>query len=104
MTRKRTGKTLIQQLTQSCSVCHGRGVIRSLFMISNTVLQNLKLSLLESTKGAKVTLTIHPDLFEHLVNIEYNSILSLEKQFQCTITLVSSPHVARESSQVHIKT
>ena len=47
MTRKRTGKTLNQQLSQTCACCHGRGSIKSIFLINNVVLQNVKLKLLE---------------------------------------------------------
>jgi len=104
MTRKRTGKTLVQQLTQACAVCHGRGFVKSLFMLSNTILQNLKLALLEAPKNTQITVNAHPELFEHLVNYEYDSILALEKQFGCTITIASTPHLTRDNSQIHIKT
>ena len=30
MTRKRSGKTLVQQMTETCSTCHGGGFVRSM--------------------------------------------------------------------------
>ena len=104
MTRKRTGKTLIQQLTQACSICHGRGVIKSLFLITNTILQDLKLALLETQKPKQIILSVHPELFEHITNTEYNSILALEQQFSCAITIESNQNVSREAHHLHIKT
>lgn len=103
MTRKRSGKTLTQQLTQSCNVCHGHGVIKSVFLLSNNILQNLKLSLLESPKGAQVLLSVNPELFEHIINVEYNAMLVLEHEFNCTITIESNPRLTREAYQLHIK-
>jgi ribonuclease G len=103
MTRKRTGKTLIQQLTQACNVCHGRGVVKSVFLLGNAILQDLKLALLETKKPCQVTLSVSPELFEHLTNAEYDTILLLEHQFGCTITLEAHPHVTRESHHLHIK-
>lgn len=100
MTRKRTGKTLIQQLTQACPMCHGRGFLKSTSTISNLVLRTLVATLLEKTKITKVTVAIHPDIFEHITAHEYNAILALEKQFNCTITLARTPQPARDGCHI----
>ncbi len=101
MTRKRSGKTLSQQLSQTCSCCHGRGLIKSVFLLSNLILQSVKLKLLESPKHTKVSLAICPELFEHIINVEYNAILALEKQFNCAVTIESNPQLSRESYELH---
>lgn len=101
MTRKRSGKTLSQQLSQTCTCCHGRGSIKSVFLLNNIILQNVKLKLLESSKHTKVSLAVCPEIFEHITSIEYNAILELEKQFNCVITIESDAQLSRESYDLH---
>ncbi len=88
MTRKRSGKTLIQQLTNKCSNCHGLGFVKSIQNESYTILRKLKEELEKKENKGDVTLTVHPDIFNYITNIEYNSILFLEKTYKTKITLV----------------
>lgn len=88
MTRKRSGKTLIQQLMETCKCCKGIGFTKSLQTESYAILRELKETLrIKSEKT--VTLNVHPDIFTYITETEYNSILELEKQFNCKITLIS---------------
>lgn len=90
MTRKRSGKTLIQQLTHQCPTCHGLGFIKSLPNEAYAVLRKLKHELETAKKpGAQITLAVHPTVFNYITSIEYNSILHLEKIYKCKVTLVS---------------
>jgi ribonuclease G len=90
MTRKRTGKTLIQKLTQTCPICKGSGFIKSVATESYTVLQKLKETLVTKKIGDKVNLTLNPQIFDYLTTIQYNSILQLEKEYKCKITLITN--------------
>lgn len=87
MTRKRSGKTLLQQLMETCACCKGLGVTKSLETESYSVLRALKEALLQK-KWPSVKVNIHESLLNYLTETEYNSILDLEKQAKCNITLV----------------
>jgi len=88
MTRKRSGKSLIQQLTDTCQTCKGLGFVRSLETESYSILRALKTAILHPTH-AHITLNVHEDIFNYITNTEYNSILELEKHYKCKIMLVS---------------
>ncbi|OGB96873.1 hypothetical protein A3F06_00675 [candidate division TM6 bacterium RIFCSPHIGHO2_12_FULL_36_22] len=86
MTRKRSGKTLQQQLTQTCSCCKGLGVVKSTRTQCYSILRQVKADLEAQSKTA-YTLYINPIMFDFLNHTEYNSILDLEKNNNCTLTL-----------------
>ncbi|MFC1842421.1 ribonuclease E/G [Candidatus Dependentiae bacterium] len=101
MTRKRSGKTLIQQLTVNCPCCAGSGNIKSTETESFEILRELKLQMIEKKVGKSLELSISKNVFEYLTTIEYNSILQLEKNFDCSIILVEDKNFA--SNQYKIK-
>lgn len=88
MTRKRSGKSLIQQLTDTCQTCKGLGFVRSLETESYAILRALK-GAVHSKPNANITLNVCEDIFNYITNTEYNSILEIEKQYKCKVTLVS---------------
>ena len=87
MTRKRSGKTLIQQLKKNCPCCSGSGTIKSTSTETYTLLRDLKLQFLEKKIGKSVELSLSKEVFEYITSIEYDSILQLEKDFKCSIIL-----------------
>jgi len=89
MTRKRTGKTLIQKLTQTCPTCSGYGFIKSMATEGYIILRKLKDNLATKKLGKQVDLILSPRIFDYLTTYQYKSILELEKEFNCKITLVS---------------
>ena len=86
MTRKRSGKTLVQQLTDTCPQCKGLGFIEALSTACFTILRNIKAELSTYKSGDRVVVRLHHDVFNYIVNTEYNSLLELEKQFNLQIT------------------
>lgn len=88
MTRKRSGKTLAQQLMNTCSCCKGLGLVKSLETESYAILRSLK-EFLQTQQQERIELNVHQDIFNYITNTEYNAILELEKQFKCKITLTS---------------
>jgi len=88
MTRKRSGKSLVQQLTDTCQTCKGLGFVRSLETESYTILRALKSALVNNVHP-RATLNVNEEIFTYITNTEYNSILEIEKQHKCKITLVS---------------
>ena len=87
MTRKRSGKTLTQQLMETCTTCRGIGHISSIQTDSYTVLRSLQESLSEVKQQKEVTVSVNPALFEYLSSSEYNALLDLEKEHRVKITL-----------------
>ena len=79
MTRKRSGRTLIQQMTESCPTCQGMGVIKSVQTESFIILRKVRDELEKNKSISSLTLTVHPALFHYITTTEYNAILMLEK-------------------------
>lgn len=86
MTRKRSGKTLIQQLMDTCYTCCGLGVVKTVRTIAYSILRKFK-DEFKSAKSKNVILIVNPSVFQFLSHIEFNSILALEKLYGGKITL-----------------
>jgi ribonuclease G len=89
MTRKRSGKTLQQELTHACACCKGLGYMKSIQTESYAVLNKLKAQIAANKITTDVSVTVNPKVFEYISNVEYNTVLHLEKLLKHTITLVS---------------
>jgi ribonuclease G len=89
MTRKRSGKTLLQELMEECPYCRGMGVIKSMQTQCYSMLPKIRSELKKQTKTNQITVYLNPDMFDYITNIEYNTILALEKEFNGKITLIS---------------
>jgi ribonuclease G len=90
MTRKRSGKTLIQQMTESCHCCHGSGFVKSVSTESYALLRAIKTRLSQGNTKGSVTVRLHEKLFDYLIAVEYNSLLNLEKNYGCKIMLLKA--------------
>lgn len=101
MTRKRSGKTLIQQLTNVCPACHSYGFIKSEATISYEILRNFKHDVKRLNITGSIALLVSNKIFNYLVHNEYQSILRLEKQLKCKVILESSEEL--ENSQFRIE-
>lgn len=87
MTRKRSGKTLMQQLMQTCPTCKGLGVIPSAQTDSFEVLRSLKMDIEQITGAKEIDIKVNPAIFEYLSSVEYNAIFALQKLFNAKIGL-----------------
>lgn len=90
MTRKRSGKTLVQQLTKTCSTCHSYGFVKSIETTSYDILRKFQEAIIRTPLHDSVALVVSNKVFDHIVHNEYLSILKLEKQIQCKIVLESN--------------
>lgn len=99
MTRKRSGKTLMQQLMHSCPTCHTLGFIKSIQTRSYELLRQLKTEL-GSTPDKHITVHLHSDLFNYIGTVEYDAVLSLEKTFKGKITLATDANMAIGSYRI----
>lgn len=104
MTRKRSGKTLMRQLTDVCYCCSGLGRLPSVRAESYKILRTLKIEL-KKKKIAKKSLffEINKAVFAFISSIEFNSILELEREFGCTITLISNDEIDRHAFKIKEK-
>jgi len=89
MTRKRSGKTLIQQLTNDCPTCNGSGFLKSYQTESYTILRSIKAVISTSPAAKKLEIHVNNHIFNYVTSIEYNAILALENEFKTKITLLS---------------
>lgn len=89
MTRKRSGKTLVQQLTHVCPKCNSYGFLRSTQTISFEVLTNFKNEVINKKIKGSISLTTSGNILNHLIHKEFQSIIKLEKLLGCKIILES---------------
>jgi len=103
MTRKRSGKTLIQQLTNDCPTCHGSGFIKSYQTESYTVLRSIKNEISTLPHGKKVDIHVNPSIFHYITSIEYNAVLSLENDHNIKITFLSNKELTVDKYKIEKK-
>ena len=89
MTRKRSGKTLIKELTDSCKVCLGTGVTPSVTAESFALLRHIKQELLQKKLQGNILIKLSPEIFDYISTTEYNTLFNFEKDLSCKITLES---------------
>ncbi|OGB85919.1 hypothetical protein A3J41_01490 [candidate division TM6 bacterium RIFCSPHIGHO2_12_FULL_38_8] len=98
MTRKRSGKTLMRLLTDLCSCCSGLGRLPSVRAESYKTLRTVRYELQhKKVAKKKLFLEVNKAVFEFISSIEFNSVLELEREFNCTITLISNDQIDRHT-------
>jgi len=101
MTRKRAGKTLVRQLTETCSTCNGAGYLKSTRAESYEVLRAIDQKLVTMSSKGAIILSVNPEIFDFVSSIEYNSILALEGKFGMQITFLSKSTLLRTQFEIH---
>jgi ribonuclease G len=90
MTRKRSGKTLQQQLTHLCSSCNGSGHVKSISTMSFQVLKDFKEEVKRNALSGSVLFSVSNRIFDYILKFEYQPILKLEKELSIKIILESN--------------
>ena len=103
MTRKRSGKTLVQQLTNDCPTCHGSGFIKSYQTESYAILRAIRDEVSTLAMGKKIEIHVNPHLFHYITSIEYNAILTLENNYNIKITLISNKELSVDKYKIEKK-
>ena len=103
MTRKRSGKTLLQALTDSCPTCHGSGFIKSYQTESYTILRTIKSELSTMPSGKIIEVHVNPHIFNYLTSTEYDAILKLESESKIKIALLSNKELAVDKYKIEKK-
>ncbi len=102
MTRKRVGKTLLQELGIMCPTCNGLGSIKSIRTLCYELLPKIKQELKTKRAHASILVSLNPDMFEYITEHEYNSILKLEKKYRCKLTLVSDENFKIDQYRISV--
>lgn len=100
MTRKRSGKTLMRQLTDICDCCHGLGRLTSVRAASYELLRKIKLDIQQKFVKKNIHLLVNEAVFNFIIAVEFDSILSLEKDFGCQITLAIEPSLNQNNFKI----
>lgn len=100
MTRKRSGKTLQQELTHDCSTCHGLGYVKSIETDAHAILRKLQDHIRQNPKGISVTVYVNTKMFEHISNKEFDGLLSLEKSCNANITLATDDSLTKDKYKI----
>jgi ribonuclease G len=95
MTRKRSGKRLTQKFMTKCMSCYGFGQVMSVCSESYALLRKLQGEVKAfAVTSKKILISVHPQVFDFLSSVEAISILTLEKENNCSLTVVSDPSMA----------
>lgn len=104
MTRKRSGKTLQQELTNDCRNCHGSGFVMSTQTECFDVLRKLEQEIAALDPKSQATIHVHPDIFNYITQKEYDTILALEKRFGGKVIIESNPTLKTHEFKIETKT
>ncbi len=103
MTRKRSGKTLVQQLTNNCSTCRGSGFVKSLKTECYALLQAIKAHLQQKQNPRPVVVQTSPEMLTYITSTEYLAVLQLEKECSCKIEFESNQDLERGHYKIQKK-
>jgi len=102
MTRKRSGKTLIQQIMVECKICHGLGMTNSLKTEAYYILNKIEKTLIEQPNHP-IAVTLNPDILTYITTVEYESLFTLERRFHTKIILIADEHYTYNMSTIVVK-
>ena len=103
MTRKRSGKTLMQQLMETCPTCRGLGVIPSIQSEGFNILRQVSVYLKNNKKTKEIIVSVNPTMFEYMTTTEFDAILALEKEYSTKITISTDTGLSRHQCKINKK-
>ncbi len=101
MTRKRSGKTLLQQLTSTCSCCKGTGFTKSDATITYEIFRKFKEEYLRHQINKPIALSVSPKIFHYIIYNEYQSILKLEKSLGNKIIVETDQKLGEDQFKIN---
>jgi Ribonuclease G/E len=100
MTRKRSGKTLSQQLLRACPACKSLGYVKSLATLTHELLAKCQSRIFKEALKGPYLFVFSPDIFHHIIHNEYNAILALEKEVGSRIILELNETLAHDQYNI----
>jgi ribonuclease G len=101
MTRKRVRESLGRMMCEPCPYCEGRGYVKSKITVCHEIFRELRREMLD-IRGAKVMLTVHPQVADLLYDEERRGLEELEKKFKKRITVRAKPGFHQEQFEIVI--
>jgi ribonuclease G len=99
MTRQRSRESLHHMLTEACPYCEQKGFIRSRISVAFDILRELT-STMGSADNNQVTLEVHPELANVLMDLGSAAIEKLEKTHQKKIVILNNQNFHLEKYQI----
>ncbi|OFY99595.1 MAG: hypothetical protein A2Z97_10015 [Bdellovibrionales bacterium GWB1_52_6] len=99
MTRKRTRDTMVRTLCESCTVCEGKGYIKSKQTVAYEVLRELEREGIEKDIG-KILVQAHPDVIDTLAIDERETLDHMERRYRKQIYLQAAAEFHIEQFEV----
>ena len=99
MTRKRTGETITELVTEPCPYCQGRGRVESAETVSLAIERELRKLCAESDDEAFLV-TANPEVAFHLIGSSGEVIEEIERRLRRAIYVRSSEHMHVEKHEI----
>lgn len=94
MTRKRTGRTLAQQLLSDCPCCGTNGHVKSRLTHGCEILRHARQEVIERALSGKLELIVSPDQFHYLKERMFDALLAFEDDCKIKLFLVGDPDLS----------
>ncbi|MFT7583084.1 MAG: ribonuclease G, partial [Myxococcota bacterium] len=101
MTRKRVRNSIVQELTEPCFYCEGKGYLKSMQMIAESLILNLHQQLL-GTDARRVDVRAHPYITELLVEDYQEEITKVEQLYGAVLELTDEREFHVEHFSVRV--
>ena len=92
--RQRIKAALELQTHRNCPTCNGRGVIPGVDFVALKMLRKIEAQAASGT-FAKVIVSLHPELADHLQNAHRRDLIDLEDRFAVLVSVEGRPNVRR---------
>jgi ribonuclease E len=99
ITRQRIRPGIKRSFQRRCTTCHGTGWLRTSESHALSILKRVETRLAQGEVHT-VTVLTHRETAEHLLNTKRAQIMSLEREYQCTIVVHSRHDLDRDSDEL----
>ena len=101
MTRKRDRENLSRYLCDPCPYCDGTGQIKSSATVSYEIFRQIQRSKKGKDQKGSVTVYVHSDVHQHLMQEELESISKLEEEAGMPLVFKSSDDLHHEQFEMY---
>ncbi len=101
MTRKRVRESLRRTFTIPCFYCSGRGYLKSVAVICSELLSRVKKEAASASGKRIVTVVVHPDIGEALMDDRHAAVERLERRTGCNVIVRSREDFHLEQYEVY---
>jgi ribonuclease G len=99
MTRKRTGETINESMTEACPYCQGRGRVQSAETVSIEIERELR-KLASQVDEEAFVVTVHPDVALHLIGPMGETIDEIERRLKHAVYVRANEDLHSEKYEI----